>query len=83
MNAAQKSMASSVFSHTHMNNLQAKVKLQLGFLYRNKASFTYSAKNALVKVTALLSNCCSKQVTLILSQSNLCSAYYITGLQRL
>lgn len=48
-----------------MNNLQAKVKLWLGFLYHNKASFTYSAKNALVKVTVLLSNCCSKQVTLI------------------
>lgn len=73
----------SFFSHTHVNNLQAKVKLQLGFLYCNKASFTYYAKNALVKVMVLLSNCCSKQVTLTLSQFNLCSTHYITGPQQL
>ena len=37
----------------HVNNLQAKVKARLGFLYRNKASFTHSAKHTLVKMTIL------------------------------
>lgn len=37
----------------HINYLQSKIKSRIGFLYRNKASFTYAAKYALVKLTIL------------------------------
>ena len=38
---------------THIKHLQSKIKSRLGFLYRNKASFTHSAKHTLVKLTIL------------------------------
>ncbi|KAK6303464.1 hypothetical protein J4Q44_G00259180 [Coregonus suidteri] len=38
---------------THIKNLQSKVKSRIGFLFRNKASFTHAAKHALVKLTIL------------------------------
>uniref|UniRef100_A0A674E5U0 Reverse transcriptase domain-containing protein n=1 Tax=Salmo trutta TaxID=8032 RepID=A0A674E5U0_SALTR len=38
---------------THINHLQSKVKSRIGFLFRNKASFTHAAKHTLVKLTIL------------------------------
>jgi hypothetical protein len=38
---------------THINHLQSKVKSRIGFLFRNKASFTHAAKHTLVKLTTL------------------------------
>jgi hypothetical protein len=37
----------------HINELQARIKSRIGFLFRNKASFTYAAKLTLVKMTVL------------------------------
>ena len=44
---------SSLSFTTHIKHLQSKVKARLGFLYRNKASFTRAAKHTLVKMTIL------------------------------
>ena len=38
---------------THIKHLQSKIKSRVGFLFRNKASFTYAAKLTLVKLTIL------------------------------
>ena len=38
---------------THINHLQSKIKSRIGFLFRNKASFTHAAKPTLVKLTIL------------------------------
>uniref|UniRef100_A0A8K9V263 Reverse transcriptase domain-containing protein n=1 Tax=Oncorhynchus mykiss TaxID=8022 RepID=A0A8K9V263_ONCMY len=38
---------------THIKHLQFKVKSRIGFLFRNKASFTHAAKHTLVKLTIL------------------------------
>ena len=38
---------------THIKHLQSKVKSRIGFLFRNKASFTQAAKHTLVKRTIL------------------------------
>jgi hypothetical protein len=38
---------------THIKHLQSKVESRIGFLFRNKASFTYAAKHTLVKLTIL------------------------------
>ena len=38
---------------THIKHLQYKVKSRIGFLFRNKASFTHAAKHTLVKLTIL------------------------------
>ncbi|CDQ68840.1 unnamed protein product [Oncorhynchus mykiss] len=38
----------------HIKHLQSKIKSRIGFLFRNKASFTHAAKNTLVKLTILL-----------------------------
>ncbi|CDQ99404.1 unnamed protein product [Oncorhynchus mykiss] len=38
---------------THIKHLQSKIKSRIGFLYRNKASFTHAAKHILVKLTIL------------------------------
>uniref|UniRef100_A0A4W5R7G9 Tc1-like transposase DDE domain-containing protein n=1 Tax=Hucho hucho TaxID=62062 RepID=A0A4W5R7G9_9TELE len=38
---------------THIKHLQSKIKSRIGFLFRNKASFTHAAKLALVKLTIL------------------------------
>ncbi|CDQ99708.1 unnamed protein product [Oncorhynchus mykiss] len=38
---------------THIKHLQSKIKSRIGFLYRNKASFTHAAKHTLVKLTIL------------------------------
>uniref|UniRef100_A0A8K9WWK7 Reverse transcriptase domain-containing protein n=1 Tax=Oncorhynchus mykiss TaxID=8022 RepID=A0A8K9WWK7_ONCMY len=38
---------------THIKHLQSKIKSRIGFLFRNKASFTYAAKHTLVKLTIL------------------------------
>uniref|UniRef100_A0A673ZBM9 Reverse transcriptase domain-containing protein n=1 Tax=Salmo trutta TaxID=8032 RepID=A0A673ZBM9_SALTR len=38
---------------THIKRLQSKMKSRIGFLYRNKASFTHAAKHTLVKLTIL------------------------------
>ncbi len=45
---------SSLSFTTHIKHLQSKVKARLSFLYRNKASFTCSAKHTLVKMSILL-----------------------------
>ena len=37
----------------HIKHLQSKVKSRIGFLFRNKASFTHAAKHTLVKLTIL------------------------------
>ena len=37
----------------HVSKLQAKVKSQLGFLYRNRSSFTPAAKLTLIQMTIL------------------------------
>jgi hypothetical protein len=44
---------SSLSFTTHIKHLQSKVEARLGFLYRNKASFTRAAKHMLVKMTLL------------------------------
>ena len=36
---------------THIKHLQSEVKSIFGFLFRNKASFTHTAKHTLVKLT--------------------------------
>ena len=36
---------------THIKHLQTKIKSRIGFLFRNKASFTHAAKHTLVKLT--------------------------------
>jgi hypothetical protein len=38
---------------THIKHLQSKIKSRIGFLFRNKASFTHAAKLTLVKLTIL------------------------------
>jgi hypothetical protein len=38
---------------THIKHLQSKVKSRVGFLFRNKATFTHAAKHTLVKLTVL------------------------------
>ena len=38
---------------THIKHLQSKIKFRIGFLFRNKASFTHAAKHTLVKLTIL------------------------------
>uniref|UniRef100_A0A8C7HZB4 Reverse transcriptase domain-containing protein n=1 Tax=Oncorhynchus kisutch TaxID=8019 RepID=A0A8C7HZB4_ONCKI len=38
---------------THIKHLQSKIKSRVGFLFRNKASFTHAAKLTLVKLTIL------------------------------
>ncbi|CDQ99649.1 unnamed protein product [Oncorhynchus mykiss] len=38
---------------THIKHLQSKIKSRIGFLYRNKASFTHASKHTLVKLTIL------------------------------
>ncbi|CDQ98354.1 unnamed protein product [Oncorhynchus mykiss] len=38
---------------THIKHLQSKIKSRVGFLIRNKASFTHAAKLTLVKLTIL------------------------------
>ena len=38
---------------THIKHLQSKIKSRIGFLHRNKASFTLAAKHTLVKLTIL------------------------------
>uniref|UniRef100_A0A8K9Y4M0 Reverse transcriptase domain-containing protein n=1 Tax=Oncorhynchus mykiss TaxID=8022 RepID=A0A8K9Y4M0_ONCMY len=38
---------------THIKHLQSKVKSRIGFLFRNKASFTHAAKHTFVKLTIL------------------------------
>lgn len=40
------------YSH-HITKLQAKVKARLGLLYRNRSSFTQSAKLTLIQMTIL------------------------------
>ena len=37
----------------HIKHLQSKIKSRIGFLFRNKASFTHAAKHTLVKMTIL------------------------------
>jgi hypothetical protein len=37
----------------HIKHLQSKITSRIGFLYRNKASFTRAAKHTLVKLTIL------------------------------
>ena len=39
---------------THIKHLQSKNKSRIGFLFRNKASFTHAAKHTLLKLTILL-----------------------------
>ena len=38
---------------THIQHLQSKIKSRIGFLFCNKASFTYATKHTLVKLTIL------------------------------
>ena len=38
---------------THIKHLQSEVKSRVGFLFRNKASFTHAAKHTLAKLTIL------------------------------
>uniref|UniRef100_A0A8C7L4Z9 Reverse transcriptase domain-containing protein n=1 Tax=Oncorhynchus kisutch TaxID=8019 RepID=A0A8C7L4Z9_ONCKI len=38
---------------THIKHLQSKIKSRIGFLFRNKASFTHAAKHSLVKLIIL------------------------------
>ena len=38
---------------THIKHLQSKIKSRIGFLFRNKASFTHATKHTLVKLTIL------------------------------
>ena len=38
---------------TCIKHLQSKIKSRIGFLFRNKASFTHAAKHTLVKLTIL------------------------------
>ena len=38
---------------THIQHLQSKIKSRIGFLFRNKDSFTHAAKHTLVKLTIL------------------------------
>uniref|UniRef100_A0A8C7P4G4 Reverse transcriptase domain-containing protein n=1 Tax=Oncorhynchus mykiss TaxID=8022 RepID=A0A8C7P4G4_ONCMY len=38
---------------THIKHLQSKVKSRIGFLFRNKLSFSHAAKHTLVKLTIL------------------------------
>ena len=38
---------------THIKHLQSKIKSRIGFLFRNKASFTNAAKHTLVRLTIL------------------------------
>jgi hypothetical protein len=40
-------------SQTHIKHLQSKIKSRIGFLFRNKTSFTHAAKHAHVKRTIL------------------------------
>ena len=40
---------------THVKHLQSKIKSRIGFLFRNKASFTHANKHALVKLTIFTS----------------------------
>uniref|UniRef100_A0A8C7QED6 Reverse transcriptase domain-containing protein n=1 Tax=Oncorhynchus mykiss TaxID=8022 RepID=A0A8C7QED6_ONCMY len=42
-----------LYFQTHIKHLQSKVKSRIGFLFRNKASFTHAAKHTLVKLTIL------------------------------
>ena len=38
---------------THIKHLQSKIKSRIGYLFRNKASFTHAAKYTLLKLTIL------------------------------
>jgi hypothetical protein len=38
---------------THIKHLQSKMKSRIGFLFRNKASFTHAANHTLIKLTFL------------------------------
>ena len=38
---------------THIKHLKSKMKSRIGFLFRNKASFSHAAKHTLVKLTIL------------------------------
>ena len=38
---------------THTKHLQSKIKSRIGFLFRDKASFTHATKHTLVKLTIL------------------------------
>ena len=38
---------------THIKHLQSKMKFRIGFLFRNKASFTHAAIHTLVTLTIL------------------------------
>lgn len=44
---------SSLSFQPHINKLRSKIKSRIGFLFRNRASFTYAAKLALVKMTII------------------------------
>lgn len=39
---------------TQINHLQSKNRFRIGFLFRNRASFTHSAKLVMVKMTIVL-----------------------------
>ena len=43
-----------LYFQTHIKHLQSKIKSRIGFLFRNKASFTHAAKHTRVKLTILL-----------------------------
>jgi len=45
---------SSLSFQTHINRPQARIKSRIGFLFRNKASFPFPAKLALVVKTTIL-----------------------------
>ena len=38
---------------THIKHIQSKIKSRIGFVFRNKASFTHAAKHTLVKLTII------------------------------
>jgi hypothetical protein len=42
-----------LFFKAHITHLQSKIKSRIGFLFRNKVSFTHAAKHTLVKLTIL------------------------------
>lgn len=46
-------METSLSFSIHISKLQSKVKAKLGFLYRNRSSFTTSAKLTLIQMTIL------------------------------
>ena len=46
-------LACKLSSQTHIKHLQSKIKSRIGFLFRNKASFTHAVKHTHVKLTIL------------------------------